>query len=82
MFLSPGFHRCPLCSQFATPEAAAGDVDGRNRAQDTDTGPCARPTLVGLWTGWFELKRSGVLAAPRLVRDYLRICGPRSGGST
>ena len=38
-----------------------------------------RPTFIRLWTGWAELRRSGLLADPRLARDYVLIWGPRSG---
>lgn len=41
-----------------------------------------RPTFIRLWTGWAELRRSGLLADPRLARDYVLIWGPRSGGGT
>jgi hypothetical protein len=41
-----------------------------------------RPTFVRLWTGWAELKRSGLLADPRMARDYVLLGGPSSGGGT
>jgi hypothetical protein len=41
-----------------------------------------RPTFIRLWTGWAELRRSGLLADARLARDYVLIWGPRSGGGT
>lgn len=41
-----------------------------------------RPTFIRLWTGWAELRRSGLLADPRLARDYVLIWGPSSGGGT
>ena len=41
-----------------------------------------RPTFIRLWTGWAELNRSGLLADPRMARDYVLIWGPEGGGGT
>ena len=38
-----------------------------------------RPTFVRLWTGWAELRRSGLLADPRLARDYVLDLGTQVG---
>ena len=69
--------------------AGLGDRTIARYWQDNDTAGLrdhvfdrVRPTFVRLWTGWAELRRSGLLTDPRLVRDYVRIWGPSSGGGT
>ncbi|MGI8815411.1 MAG: hypothetical protein ACR2G2_09075 [Pseudonocardia sp.] len=39
-----------------------------------------RPTFIRIWSGWDGVARSGILADPRLGRDYVLVWGPPGGG--